>query len=417
MTSLFVAMVLGVAAVAAGMVSVEVGVSVAVIEILLGVALGNTLHLTTPDWLAFLASFGSVVLTFNAGCEIDPAQLRRTWRASLLIGGVSFAVPFTAVLLLCRFGLGWDWPAAEIGGIALSTTSVAVIWAVAVETGMARTDLGQLLISATFVTDLATVIALSVLFVTPTWWLVPFVVVSVALIVVMRRLERWFFARYGDRVIEPEVKGAFAALLILMWLADMAHAEAVLPAFVLGFAVAPALARHRELQSRFRVVSFALLTPFFFLRAGLNVSAGLIVANVVLLILLLGAKLVTKTLSVYPLARRYATADAWPVALLMSTGLTFGTIASQAGLTMGVITRAQFSVLVGVVILSAVIPTAIAQPLLRRRLTDDTSAAVSPYATAPGDDEVPVCRRRPGRERPAPSSSRSTTGGADARMD
>ena len=159
-------------------------------------------------------------------------------------------------------------------------------------------------------------IALSVLFVTPTWWLVPFVVVSVALIVVMRRLERWFFARYGDRVIEPEVKGAFAALLILMWLADMAHAEAVLPAFVLGFAVAPALARHRELQSRFRVVSFALLTPFFFLRAGLNVSAGLIIANVVLLVLLLGAKLVTKTLSVYPLARRYATADAWPVALL-----------------------------------------------------------------------------------------------------
>ena len=199
-------------------------------------------------------------------------------------------------------------------------------------------------------------------------------------------------------MIEPEVKGAFAALLILMWLADMAHAEAVLPAFVLGFAVAPALARHRELQSRFRVVSFALLTPFFFLRAGLNVSVGLIVANVRAARSCCSAPSSSpKTLSVYPLARRYATADAWPVALLMSTGLTFGTIASQAGLTMGVITRAQFSVLVGVVILSAVIPTAIAQPLLRRRPADRTPAAISPYATAPGDDdEVPVYRRQSG---------------------
>ena len=395
---LYVAMVLGIAAVLASMVSVELGISVAVIEILAGVGLGNTLHLATQDWLVFLASFGSVVLTFNAGAEIDPAQLRRTWRASLLIGSASFAAPFTLVLLLCRYALGWSWQAAEIGGIALSTTSVAVIWAVAVETGLARTELGQLVISATFITDLGTVFALSVLFVTPTWWLVPFVAVSVALIALMRALEDWFFARYGDRVIEPELKGAFAALLVLMWLAEKAQAEAVLPAFVLGFAVAPTFARHRELQSRFRVVSFALLTPFFFLRAGLNVSLGLVAANVGLLVVLLGAKLVAKTAAVYPLARRYAPDAAWPVALLMSTGLTFGTIASQAGLSLGVITRAQFSVLVCTVVLSAVVPTAIAQALLRRRpVVEPVASGGRPtwdgYAPGPGDDdEVPEHR-------------------------
>lgn len=364
--ALFVAMVLAITAVAASMVSVELGISVAIVEILAGVAVGNTLQLGTPDWLLFLASLGGVVLTFNAGAEIDPEQLRRTWRASLSIGGVSFVAPFGLVLLLARYGLGWDWQAAEIAGIALSTTSVAVIWAVAVETGLARTELGQLLISATFVTDLGTVLALSVLFVTPTWWLVPFVVVSIVLIPAMRGLENWFFSRYGDRVIEPELKGAFAALLILMWLGEKAHAEAVLPAFVLGFAVAPILARHPELRSRFRIVSFALLTPFFFLRAGLNVSLGLVVANVGLVALFLAAKLVAKTSTVYPFARRWVPQAAWPVALLMSTGLTFGTIASQAGLEMGVITPTQYSVLVCVVVLSAVIPTALAQRLLRR---------------------------------------------------
>ncbi len=407
-------MVLGVAMIAAGLISVEVGFAVAVIEILLGVVLGSVLHLPTPGWLAFLASFGSVVLTFNAGAEIDPDQLRRTWRASLLIGTVSFTVPFTAVLLVCHYVLAWDWAAALIGGIALSTTSVAVIWAVAVETGLARTDLGQLVISATFVTDLLTVIALSVLFVAPTWWLVPFVVVSVVLIVVMRGLEGWFFARYGDRVIETEIKGAFAALLVLMWLADKAHAEAVLPAFVLGFALAPAFARHPELRSRFRIVSFALLTPFFFLRAGLNVSLGLVIANLGLLVLLLAAKLVTKTVPIYPLARRYAPAQAWPVALLMSTGLTFGTIASQAGLSMGVITQSQFSVLIGVVILSAVVPTAIAQRMLGRdtKMSDETPVAVPvddfidqsaaqlpPASAVSADEPVPDDEVAPGRHR------------------
>lgn len=365
--ALFVAMILGVTAVVASMVSVKAGVSVAVVEIVAGLAVGNTLHLTTPQWLVFLASFGSVVLTFNAGAEIDPDQLRRTWRASLLIGGVSFVAPFTAVLLLCRYVLDWSWPASQVGGIALSTTSVAVIWAVAVETGLARTELGQLIISATFVTDLGTVLALSVLFVKPTWWLVPFVLVSLALVLAMRGLEEWFFRHYSDRVIEPELKGAFAALLVLMWLGTKANAEPVLPAFILGFALAPTFARHRELQSRFRVVSFALLTPFFFLRAGMSVSLSLVLANTGLLVFLLASKLLAKTAAVYPLARRHARAEAWPLALLMSTGLTFGTIASQAGLSRGVITPEQFSVLVCVILLSAVVPTAIAQHLLAAR--------------------------------------------------
>jgi Kef-type K+ transport system membrane component KefB len=409
-------MVLAVTAMLASMVSVELGISVAVVEILLGVVVGNTMHLATPDWLIFLAGFGSVVLTFNAGTEIDPAQLRRTWRASLSIGTMSFAAPFVLVLLLCRFALGWSWDAAEIGGIALSTTSVAVIWAVAVETGLARTALGQLLISATFITDLGTVLALSVLFITPTWWLIPFIVVSGGLVLSMRTLEGWFFSRYGARVIEPELKGAFAALLVLMWLGDRANAEAVLPGFILGFALAPTLARHPELQSRFRVVSFALLTPFFFLRAGLNVSLSLVLANVGLLGLLLVAKLGAKTAAVYPLARHYAPARAWPVSLLMSTGLTFGTIASQTGLSLGVITTAQFSVLVCVVVLSAVVPTAVAQYLFRRRpVTADEGLEGAPepvtaYAPPEDDDETPVrARRRRGdlpRERDKPSTRR-----------
>jgi Kef-type K+ transport system membrane component KefB len=390
-TSLYVALVLGVAIVLASMLSVELGLSVAVIEIVFGVAVGNTFHLATPDWLVFLASFGSIVLTFLAGAEVDPGEMRANLRASVLIGVVSFAFPFIGALLVCRFGFSWAWRAAEIGGVALSTTSLAVVYAVLVETGLNETSIGKLLMSSTFVTDFGTAAALSALFIKPTWWLVPFAGASGALIITMPRLEGWFFSRYGNRVIEPEMKGAFAALLLLMWLGAKANSHAVLPAFLLGLAVARTFQRHRATQQRFRVVAFGLLTPFFFLRSGMNVSLPLVFANVGLLAALLAAKLLLKSVAVYPLARRYARPHAAFTTMLMSTGLTFGTISATYGFNAGIISRAQFSVLVTVVVLTAVLPTAIAQRFFAPDVDAErrARASIGPTATSANNPSGP----------------------------
>ncbi len=361
MEHLGIAMIAGLLIMLASMASVELGISVALIEISLGVIAGNFLGLTSPAWMDFLASFASIVLTFLAGAEVDPQVMREKLKESLLIGGLSFAGPFVGAWIFCVWALGWSAPAAQIAGVALSTTSLAVVHAVLVETGVTHAPIGKLIMAATFVTDFGTAFALAALFIRPTWWLLPFLAVSVFVIWAMRALQPWFFARYGDRVIEPEIKGAFAALLVLMFFAERAQSHAVLPAFVLGLALARVFHLHRELQRRFRVVAFALLTPFFFLKGGMNVSLALVWANLSLLILLLAVKQVTKFLGVFPLARRYVPADAMYTTLLMSTGLTFGTISSLYGLNAGLIDRAQFSVLVTAVVVSAVIPTVIAQ--------------------------------------------------------
>ena len=392
-STLYVAMVLAAVALVASMLSVELGLSVAVIEICLGVAVGNTLHLAAQPWLVFLASFGSVVLTFLAGAEVDPDELRDTWRASLLIGSMSFAAPFAGAMLACRYGFGWDWRAAQIGGVALSTTSLAVVYAVLVETGLNATRIGKLIMSSTFVTDMGTVLALSALFITPNWWLGPFVVSSVALVLVMPRLEEWFFARYGNRVIEPEIKGAFAALLLLMWLGEKAHSQAVLPAFLLGLAVSRTFARRRATQRRFRVVAFALLTPFFFIRSGMNVSLPLVFANLGLLAVLLAVKLALKAAAVYPLARRYVPAHAPFMTLLMSTGLTFGTISATYGYTAGIISQSQFSVLVTVVVLTAVLPTAVAQRFFAPVVAVERASPANPVDRAGSPDPDPTAAR------------------------
>ncbi|PWU20535.1 MAG: cation:proton antiporter [Candidatus Rokuibacteriota bacterium] len=345
----------------ASMASVELGVSVALIEISLGVIAGNFLALHSPPWMDFLASFGSILLTFLAGAEVDPQVMREKLKESLLIGGLSFFLPFAGTWIFCAWALGWPTPAAQIAGVALSTTSLAVVYAVLVETGLTHSALGKLIMASTFVTDFGTAAALAALFIRPTWWLVPFVLASVLIIWAMVGLQPWFFRRYGERVIEPELKGAFAALLVLMFLAERAQSHAVLPAFVLGLAVASVFHAHPELQRRFRVIAFGLLTPFFFLKGGMNVSLALVWANFALLIALFGMKQVTKFIGVYPLARRYVPRDAMFTTLLMSTGLTFGTISSLYGLNAGILDRAQFSVLVTVVVASAVIPTVIAQ--------------------------------------------------------
>jgi Kef-type K+ transport system membrane component KefB len=394
------AAVLAVAILVASMISVEVGLSVALIELGLGIAFGNLFDLDpNADWLVFIAGFAAIVLTFLAGAEVDPDDLRERLSASLAIGLVSFLGPFAVVGLVAYGLLGWEPKAALIAGTALSTTSLAVVYAVLVETGLNATRIGKLIMSATFITDLGTVVALSAIFVKPSSWFPLFLAASVAMILLLPKVAPWFFGRYGDRVIEPEIKLVFACLLALMVLAEAANGHAVLPAFVLGLVMSRHYRQHRLEQERLRVVAFAFLTPFFFLRGGLLVSLGAVFANLGLLAVLFAAKMVPKIGLVLPLARRYAPEHATFTTLLMSTGLTFGTISSLYGLNAGIIDRAQFSVLVTAVVLSAIVPTAIAQRRFspdaeRERRADERAGKPPAYQGSPSEagagGEVPA---------------------------
>jgi Kef-type K+ transport system membrane component KefB len=395
LSDLAVAALLAATILVASMISVEVGFSVALIELAAGFIVGNAFSLSIPDWLTFIGSFAGVVLTFLAGAEVDVPQFRREWRASLSIGLVSFGAPFIVVGLLTYFVLGWNHRQAEIAGIALSTTSLAVVYAVLVETGLNQALVGKRIMSATFVTDFSTVTALTILFIKPTNWIIPFVVVSLMLIFGLPKLAVPFFARYGNRVIEPEIKLVFACLFLLMWLGGRANSQAVLPAFILGLVMSQHYAQHRTEQQRMRVVAFAFLTPFFFLKGGMNVSAHALWANLGILALLFLWKMVPKFAGVYPLARRYAAPHATFTTLLMSTGLTFGTISSLYGLNAGIINRTQFSLLLAVVVLSAIVPTAIAQRFFqphpeREILRGEPAVAPMPPAAVGCSGEVEV---------------------------
>jgi Kef-type K+ transport system membrane component KefB len=358
----------------ASLISIRTVISVALIEILVGAAAGNLLPwigsvtgtpfgLEATPWISFLAGFGSILLTFLAGAEIEPDALKKHWKPAIVIGFVSFLMPFLGAMAAAYWLLHWNAPASMIAGTALSTTSVAVVYAVMVETGLNKRDIGKLILACCFVTDLGTVLALGVMFANYNWWLVLFLGVSAVVMPFAPRLTRRFLRRYEGQVSEPEIKLLLLLLFVLGGLAAKANSEAVLPAYILGLVVAGELRHHKETVYHIRVAVFALLTPFYFLKAGALIKGSAIAQGALVILLLLLVKVAAKFLGVYPTAKLFRMDNriSMYTTLLMSTGLTFGTISAMFGLSRNLIDSSQYSTLVVVVIASAVVPTLIAQ--------------------------------------------------------
>lgn len=384
----------------ASLISIRIGLSVALVEILVGAIFGNIPgikeHVQQTDYTTLLAGVGSVLLTFLAGAEIDPVSLKKHWKASVSMGVVSFLLPWIGAFCYSRYVLGWNLHASEIAGTALSTTSVAVVYAVMVETGLNRHDIGKLILAACFVTDLGTVLALGGLFASYGWLLLVFALVTLFSMLVFPRVLRWVIANLGHRVSEPEVKVIFGVLLGLGGLATAAGSEAVLPAYIVGLVVAGVFMQDRVVLLRIRTIAFALLTPFFFLRAGTLISASALVAGAGIIAAFFVVKMVTKFVGVWPTARafRVPRREGTYTTLLMATGLTFGSIAALYGLTHHLITESQYTELVTVVILSAFLPTLIAQQFFRPRVELSLDEA-----EALGEEDISLRLRHIDRDR------------------
>jgi Kef-type K+ transport system membrane component KefB len=350
-------------ALVAALGSLFVTISAALFEIVVGALAGNTVGLPLAPWIDYIASFGAIVLTFLAGTDIDPHVVKKNFASSVSIGLMGFFAPYLGCLLLARYGLGWPWPEAQIAGIALSTTSVAVVYAVMVETGYNRTELGKIILAACFINDIGTVLALGLVFANYNLYLVLFAVATIVVMAVLPRIVPWLFARIGGRASEPEIKFIFLVLFVLGGLANLGKSEAVLPAYLIGMALAPFFLKQKELQVRMRAICFAFLTPFYFLKAGSLIEAHALLTGAGLIALFLAMKMITKFAGILPLTRyfKFDRREGMYTTLMMSTGLTFGSISALFGLTNHIINQEQYTVLVTAVIGSAVVPTLIAQ--------------------------------------------------------
>jgi glutathione-regulated potassium-efflux system ancillary protein KefC len=351
-------------------------------QLFIGALLGSAILAGDATWIKFLSGAGAILLTFLAGAELDPVVFRKQWKQATSIGLVSFAAPFFGCAALARWGLGWSIDASWLAGIAMSTTSVAVVYAVMLEFGLNVTDYGKTVLAACFITDLATVVALGLIFAPFTERTLIFIGVGVVAFFILPWIVPRFFKRYGGRPSELETKFLLVCLFGMAALATWADSEAVLPAYLIGMVLAGTVGKDHALVRRLRTLTFGFLTPFYFIRAGALVSLPALVAAPLAFVAMLLMKIATKVAGVYPVTLAYGSPkqEGMYTTLLMSTGLTFGTISALFGLSHHLIDQSQYSALVAAVIGSAVIPTLIANAFfLPRHLlkTDNEKEAIT----------------------------------------
>lgn len=346
-------------------------ISGALMEILVGVAtgavaarfVGDGFFTIDAEWVRLLASIGAVLLTFLAGAELEPGVMKRKLAEVSTIGCVGFLAPFLGCAAAARWLLGWGSSASLLAGVALSTTSMAVVYAVLLETGLNRTDYGKGILGSCFLNDLATVLALGVIFSPFTYRTFLFLAGSVAVLALLPTLTRDLTRRYAFRTAAIRTKWILLVLFGLGALALWAGSEPVLPAYLAGMVLAGAAEEDPQWVRRVRTLTVGFLTPIYFIRAGLLVSVPALAAAPAVFLVLLLAKVATKIVGLFPVVAvfRGERRERAFYTLLMSTGLTFGTISALFGLTHGIVSREQYSFLVSAVIASAVVPTIIAQ--------------------------------------------------------
>src|ERR1700758_4373398 len=233
-------------AVTAALFSIWLRISTALSEIVVGTVgqliltgfIGSAVLGTDEGWIKFLAGIGAIVLTFLAGAELDPVVFRLKWKEAAAVGVASFFFPFIGCAAGAYYVLGWDVMPSWLAGVALSTTSVAVVYAVMIEFGFNTTDYGKTVLAACFITDLGTVLALGFIFAPFTLKTFVFAAVAVLVFIGLPWLTARLFKLYGNRASELETKFLLLVLFGLGALAAWADSEAVLPAYVAGMLLA-----------------------------------------------------------------------------------------------------------------------------------------------------------------------------------
>jgi len=360
---------LGLALISA-IIAYHLKISIALVEICIGIIaatissrfFGPQAFGSNLEWLKFLASTGAILLTFLAGAELDPKVVRTKWKEVVIVGFAGFLAPFLGCAAFARFILHWDPRASWLAGVALSTTSMAVVYAVMLETGFNKTEFGKGILGACFVNDLGTVLALGLIFAPFTYKTTIFVITSIIVLALFPFVTTFLTKTYGYRTAAIRAKWIVLVLFGLGALALWSGSEAVLPAYIAGILLAEFAAKEEHWVRRMRTLTVGFLTPFYFIRAGSLVSVAALMSAPLIFLVLIAGKSISKIFGLYPVIGffRKQRKEKWYYTLMMSTGLTFGTISALYGYSHGIINQSQYSFLVATVIASAVIPTLIA---------------------------------------------------------
>ena len=339
----------------AALLGYRFGIAVAIFEIAAGAIAGNLLGFQVSPWLQTFADFGSLLLIFIAGSDIDIETMVRKFKPVGLIGGISFLAPFLIVLSFGLFVQQWDAPRALLIGIASSTTSVAVTYPVLRDSGLLKRDLGKILLLVAFVPDFLVTLALFVFFSEIGVQTLAIILLLALAIFVLRFVSGRVFRRVGETSSEIKLRFIFFVLFALAFISERGNLHASLAVFILGILVSELMKEQEETDKRLRAVAFSIFVPAFYFKAGLLFSFSAVVQNLLTIIVLLTLAFGAKFIGVYLVGKPYLKEHTRYGAILMNARLTFGTIAATYGVTHGIINQQYFSILISMIILASAV--------------------------------------------------------------
>ena len=356
----------------AGIGALELGFSSSILEILAGVFASNFLKLGDLKWIDFLSNLGLLGLMFFAGLETDPELMRKHFWKSLFIGFCSYFFPLISIFYVCHYLLKYSFEASLLIGIALSTTSLALVYPLLREKKLLSLPAGQILLAGAMVVDISSMLTMSFLFEGINAYNLLF---TAALLLLLVKLPKWgekLFERYSGNQIEFRTRFIILVLIALGFLSETVHINEAVLAFTTGIFFAEFFRKDLNTEKKIRALIFGFLAPFFFFKAGYSVKLSVISPKVIFLSIVLGTiAFLTKYLgTVYATANIFRSTVYKLAGLFFNMRLTFGIVASLFGLNSGIIDEETYVSLLLIIITTSVVASVISNRLPRKEEED-----------------------------------------------
>lgn len=339
----------------AGLVAIKLNLTSAIFEIIAGCIAVNFFNFSSVEVINVLADFGILALMFFAGLEIDFDVLKKNAKSSMVIGSASFLSPFLAVYFITLHFLNFSFEQALLTGIALSTTSMAIVYPMLLKSKERLDDTGKKILSAAMVVDILSMIALSLLFSDLTILAIGFILAFTIFSYFVPSLGKKIFSHYKGNAVEFEFKIILFLILGIGIAGEAIGIETVLLAFILGIITSGVIVGHVKLWDKLRGITFGFLAPIFFFKVGTAVNLAALYENTILILLFVIICFTSKCMGTYITTKKYLPEQAACIATIFNSRLSLGIVAATVGYELEIFHEGVYASIIGAVILSSII--------------------------------------------------------------
>jgi Kef-type K+ transport system membrane component KefB len=347
-----------------GFICLEYSIPIAIGELIAGTIGGLILDPGEIPWVAFLSQLGLISLMFLAGFEIDVRTLQRNGLKSIVVGVLSFFIPFFLVYLLCSL-FEMSSISSVLVGIGLSTTSLAIVFPILREKNFLEKESGQLLLASAMVVDIISMLMLSLVLYSFSIKSILLLAIMIAALFGIRKVVFPIFRRYKGNRAEFELKFLLLVILAFSVLAHEAGMHEAAISFVLGVIFSEIDPEHSDIMEKLSSVVFSLLAPIFFFHAGTMIKFSKInISMLGLFVLFLLCSMVGKFLGTYAPLRLFAPEISQYGGILFNYRLSFGLVTAVYGLERNIFTHEIFNTLLLCVLFSSLVATYLEKKLV-----------------------------------------------------